>query len=281
MIGLPNHLDKLDRIAPQATGGLRIDRVAPVFQQLSQVTRAGHPSGVETIRQQAADQAVANADAIVTRLRNRDAKERRRVAVSSFFRSLAGPAPPARPALDVTELRGFLIMVSNYLVAGRLAHTGYLKNRPGVFYKSRMSDVRNAVAAGSPYATLLLTANADPRWYKVLYGGREWLKRKLLAQNQRSANGALFANSGSVAPIGTGPWLDEVLSGTDDHFFMQAKNQWSNTILPATSQGRTAPVIEFRQLKQLTAVPNLSLSQPANVVTFLADVFDMYKGWNA
>jgi hypothetical protein len=281
VIGLPNHLGRLDRVAPQATGGLRLDRVSTVFQQLSQVTRAGYPSGAETLRQQAADQAIANADAIVTRLRNRDAKERRRIGISSWFRSIRGPAPAPPPALDVTELRGFLVMVSHYLVAGRLAESGYSKNRPAVFYKSKMSDVRNAVAAGSPYAALVLTPNADPRWYKVLYGGRQWLKRKLLAQNQRAPGVPLFMKTGAIAPIGVGPWLDEVLSGTDDHFFDQARNEWSQTILPATSHGRTAPVIEFRFLKQLTAVPDLSLSQPADVVDFLADVFDMYKGWNA
>jgi hypothetical protein len=278
MIGMPRHLDKLDRVAPQATGGLRIDRVSTVFQQLSQITRAAAgTSGLERARAQAADEAIANADAIITRLRSRDAKERARIAISSFFRRPFGAAPAPPPALDVTELRGFLVMVSHYLRAGRVAQTGYAKNRPAVFYKSKLSDVRNDVAAGSPYAARLLAPNADPRWYKVLYGGRPWLKRKLLAQNDRSPNVPLFPNT----MIGVGPWLDEVLSGTDDHFFDQAKNPWSQTIAPAVSGGRTAPVIEFRQLPQHIAVPNLSLSQPANVVTFLADVFDMYKAWNA
>lgn len=145
----------------------------------------------------------------------------------------------------VNELRGLVTLMMNYLTAGnddQIAKVVYMKNRPAnVFYKSKLSDVRNNLL-NFTYANQVL--NHAPE--------RSTLRLLMLAASGRTAGDPLFkADPSPVNPQGlastvtVGTWLTEVLEGTDDQIFDEMKNPWANDIAPDAND---EVVIELRKM---------------------------------
>ena len=109
----------------------------------------------------------------------------------------------------LADLRGLLGMLANYLVAGRSdLGFGWGKNKVGgLFYKSKLSDVRNGITGEA-------SAVIDKRVSKI--------KEALLEHTGRtSSEGVLLNRQGGTDPdaVTCGKWLDKVLSGKGDPLF--------------------------------------------------------------
>lgn len=251
-LGLPSVQDwePWDRVALQSTIGLRLDQVGALLDIVKV------PDQNDTFRmkgrRQAADEGSANGAALAAQ-------------VAAQFTARA-PVPPT--AQELADIRGFLQLTSQYLAAGPLFTTGYLKNRLPMFYKSRMSDLRNLLAQPNTFAHHLFTDNT----------ARMWLKLKLLAQNKRDGGQKVFPGS-ATAPT-CDAWLDAILGGTGDPLFNAAKNPWSKHLGPEAVGGQTAAVVELRNLADnMPEVGSLTLADPDGVVDFLVAVFGANQQW--
>src|SRR5690606_428861 len=145
----------------------------------------------------------------------------------------------------VPELDGLVTLMMNYLTAGSdddIAKVIYMKNRPAnVFYKSKLSDVRNNLLT-TVYGNLILNdAN-----------NRAALRTLLLIESGRTSGDPLFkADPSPINPQGIAStvtvhqWITEVLSGVNDRIFDEMKNPWANPIAPDAND---EVVIELRKL---------------------------------
>lgn len=72
-----------------------------------------------------------------------------------------------------------------------------------------------------------------------------------------------------------GTWVHEVLTGTDDRWFEGSKNPWGSSIAPDKVGGKTAPVIELRQLGTTFAQQTQFdlLNDPEALAHYLRDIF--------
>jgi hypothetical protein len=162
------------------------------------------------------------------------------------MQDLLAAVPPVGVHQDgVNELRGLVTLMMNYLTAGnddQIAKVVYMKNRPAnVFYKSKLSDVRNNLLNFTYANQVLGQANE-----------RTALRLLILAGSGRTAADPLFkADPSPVNPQGlastvtVGTWLTEVLDGTDDQIFDEMKNPWANDIAPDAND---EVVIELRKM---------------------------------
>jgi len=220
-VGLPSaqNYANWDRIAPQVTVGVPLDQAAKL---ISAFPMSGTASAYNA-----------------TKL----AKEAPAKALK-VMQGLIGAIPPGTQN-GVPELKGLVTLMMNYLTAGNdndIAKVIYMKNRPAnVFYKSKLSDVRNNLLT-TVYGNLILNdAN-----------NRAALRTLLLLESGRTSGDPLFkADPSPINPQGVAStvtvhqWITEVLAGVDDRIFDEMKNPWANPIAPDAND---EVVIELRKL---------------------------------
>lgn len=219
-VGLPSAqaYNDWDRIAPQVTVGVPLDQAGKL---ISQFPLSGTASAFNAT--QLAQQAPAKALSVMQQLI---------LAIPPYYDD------------GREELKGLVTLMMNYLTAGNddhIARVIYMKNRPAnVFYKSKLSDVRNN----------LLNFNYG---YQILNSamGRDALRVLLLVESGRTAGDPLFkADPDPIAPQGVASnvtvhaWITEVLGGVDDRIFDEMKNPWANEIDPDAND---EVVIELRK----------------------------------
>lgn len=247
-IGFPGkqRVDSLDRISVQSTIGLRLDRVSE-FVDAWLAAMDPHAGAYSKSRALAATEATTDIDAVLNALPAQYA-----------------PTSDAERA-ELPAIRGLLLLVAQYLEAGRTIKSGYGKNRPFTFPKSELSDVRNALAQPGTFALRLFGKYP-----------RQWLTIRLLAEARRdTGEGVLGAGTPACWD-----WVEEVLSGTDDKLFKAIKNRWSTKLGPETVGGATAAVAELRWLREIMPeAENLSLADPDKVVDFLQAIFTANQAW--
>jgi hypothetical protein len=251
-----------ERIAPQATMGIRLDKIADVF---SSATAGGHAGHVRHDRvSEGAHRGGPVADTIMTQLKE-------------------NYPPTWRRKGGIKSLQGLITLICNYILSGAATEGkgGYNKNRSLFMYKSKLSSVRNDVI-GEYYGGKILNRGA-PR--------RTDLKNRILAETQRAANDEVFSGArykvdpdddkDPGVPVLTGDWIDEVLSGTDDKIFDALKNPWSNEINPENVGGKKAAVMEMRDISAFGIWGfNLQLSDTDDIVDYLASVYGLNKRWS-
>lgn len=221
-VGLPSAqaYNDWDRIAPQVTVGVPLDQVGKI---ISAFPLSGTASAFNAT--QLAKNAPAKALSVIQQLV---------VAIQPAMNNVSG----------VKELKGLITLMMNYLTAGnddQIAKIIYMKNRPAnVFYKSKLSDVRNNLL-NTNYGNQVLNSAQ----------GRSALRTLLLMESGRTAGDPLFkADPSLVNPQGVasnvtvGTWISEVLDGTDDRIFDEMKNPWANKINPDAND---EVVIELRK----------------------------------
>ncbi|MCP2729233.1 eCIS core domain-containing protein [Limnofasciculus baicalensis] len=214
--------EELDRVVIQATVGARLDRLANPMTAVSTVT-TGKTSVWD--RAGAAGKAVTNASTLIDNVKAQIPP----LTLSTF--NLVGKSKQRQ---QIDELRGFLMLISNYLVAGFDVKSGYIKNRTAWFYKSKLSDVCNDLVASNSYANTVLRGTQAA-----------WVKSEILTVNLRLATDDVFYYAPQVG-LDCQTWLDEVFAGTNDQVFENAKNPWSLDIAPDRVKGRLAAVMEMR-----------------------------------
>lgn len=141
---------------------------------------------------------------------------------------------------DLPQLRGFLTLLCNYLIAGRTNIPGNAlgKNRLGqLFYKTSMANLRNE-----------LGTNAGAGKYLDKRGGT--IRTYLLTESGRTAMEPLLASSPDWHTCGE--WLDGVITGSEDVVFKKMKNPDSSELGPdqlgPSGSKEVGPVIENRRL---------------------------------
>ncbi|MCU0541064.1 MAG: DUF4157 domain-containing protein [Oscillatoriaceae cyanobacterium Prado104] len=249
--------EQLDRVAIQATIGARLDRLAQPMTAVSTVT-----AGPQFIwdRAAAAGEATTNASILIDRVK---------VRIPPPTLNIFNLVGKSKQRQQIDELRGFLMLINNYLVAGKNVKTGYLKNRTAWFYKSKLSDVCNNLVASNSYANTVLRGTQAA-----------WVKTQILNVNVRSTIDDVFDPPPGV-DLSCQTWLDEVFAGTDDRVFENAKNPWSTDIAPDRVKGRLAAVMEMRS-PGVTFAPSkmFELSTDRDdIVEYLAVLYRAQRGW--
>ena len=245
-VGLPSAqaYNHWDRIAPQVTVGVPLDQVG---KMISAFPLSGTASAY-------------NATAL--------AKAAPAAAMRVMQQLVVALPPAAHDGVD--SVRGLITLMTNYLTAGNddaIARVIYMKNRPAnVFYKSKLSDVRNNLV-GTTYGNQVLNS----------VNGRAALRLLLLAETGRIAGHPLFKGDPSPHPQGVastvtvGTWLTEVLDGTDDQIFDEMKNPWANEIDPDAND---EVVIELRKQGFNLTHANFTLEDfGSGLLSYLKKVF--------
>lgn len=243
---------KQDMIAIQATHGIRLDKVDTLFKKTS-IPKANQARGADQLKSDAVAEVGPAMDTFMNNLET--------ILNSS---TIITKKKDRQQALK--EVRGFFSLLAQYLISGGKAKTYYLKNHTMLFYKSKMSDVRNNLVGANAYAAQLLTATYHAA-----------VKAQLLTDTGRTGTDPLFmgANASTVTCAG---WLDEVMGGIDDSLFEEAKNPWGNAIAPGNVKGSLAAVLEHRDLvKEIKPDDNMKLTNPNLIVEYLVQVFKRNK----
>jgi hypothetical protein len=170
----------------------------------------------------------------------------------------------------VADLRGFFALVLQYMIVGDKNLQAYLKNKSTLFYKSKLSDVRNLMGEKNPYVQDIFASHTSIAN----------MKAQLLVITGRAGGESVFkgdpAKSGT--PQGTDSavtidqWLDAVLTGADDPLFEEAKNQWGEDIKPGKVDGDVAAIVEHRDLAAEVQNPP-DLTQPTKLVDYLVALY--------
>lgn len=247
-------------VSVQYTFGAQLAKMNQVFLSLSKV--ADNTGGGKSIWEKAA--ALKTASDNVERMVPALTKKFPTYSTKLFEGKASKTAKKQQGATELADVRGYLEMVSAYLVAGStVSSRGYVKNRVGIFFKSKLSTVRNKLVAENPYAATLFTVP----------GNRTWVKAKLMAVNNRAAGEDLF--EGMNDPT-VSAWIDEVFGGTDDRVFEAARNPWSTEIQPGKVKGKRAAVMEMRTpgtVFSANAAFDLNADRPA-IVAYLRRLFE-------
>ena len=237
-----------EKVAIQATHGLQLEKVKDFINK----TELENPGGFGRVTKKnaALDETKPNTEGIMTALK-----------------TLVDPATviPGRSQRSqaLKEAEGFFALIAHYLTLGGKDITAYLKNQTTLFYKSKLSDVRNNIMGNRWIYDLVHYADT-----------RAQVATELLTGTARNGGDPLFR--GSVVDCDT--WLAAVLSGSGDPFFEEAKNDWGKPIDPGKVKGKNAVVLEHRDLANEMPFPdNLSLNNPDAVVTYLVSFFKLNK----
>ncbi len=240
----------MERVSIQATHAFRLDRVRHFLNNTKLINSDG--SSRVTSKEKAAHEAALSVDLIIQELKkNHDPNKYAKVKDS-----------------HVEEVAGFFALIANYMLAGKYVTSGYAKNRSFLFYKSKLSDVRNALVEKNPYAKIVLKDGKSMTQAAFL----------LLLTTKRKADEKLWL--GIDNPI-IEDWIKKILFGTDDLAFEAAKNPWGTDIKPSKDKkGGVAAVVEQRDISKV--VPRdtkLNLSQPEDILDYLTKIYEANKKW--
>ena len=239
----------MERVSIQATHGFRLDKVRNFLENTKLINSDG--SSRVTSKEQAAHEAASSVDLIIKELKtnydpNKYAKVKDR---------------------HVEEVAGFFALIANYMLSGKYVTSGYAKNRSFLFYKSKLSDVRNILVKKNPYAAIVLNDPKSITQAALL----------LLLVTKRKADEKLWI--GSDKPT-IEDWINQILSGTDDPAFEAAKNSWGTDIKPSQVKGGVAAVVEHRDIyKVVPQDTELKLSQPKDILDYLTKIYEANKEW--
>jgi hypothetical protein len=240
---------KMERVSIQATHGLRLDKVTSFLENM----KLANPQGASrvTAKEQSAHGAVPNIEKILTELKD-----------------LHDPDQyPKVKDRHVDEVAGFFALLANYMLSGKSVASGYAKNRSFLFYKSKMSDVRNKLVKENPYARIVLRNKESI--VKAMF--------ILVIATQRKFDEPLWV--GTDEPI-IGEWLNAIFSGKEDLAFEAAKNPWGTDIAPGKVEGGIAAVVEHRDIdKVVPQDKSLKMSEPGDILDYLTKVFEANKEW--
>jgi hypothetical protein len=244
-----------DHVAVQATHGIRLDKVEKLFSKTS-IPEQNRVGGADTKKSDAVGEVGGVMD--------------------TFMGNLVGILDPStvinnrtQRTQAVKDVRGFFALLAHYLIVGGKEKTSYLKNQTMLFYKSKMSAVRDNLILNNAYAQ---------RLFQDAY--RDQVITQLLTDTNRTGGDPLFM-SGQASKSSTvtcQEWLDEVLQGIDDRLFEQAKNDWGSPIAPGSVKGNLAAVLEHRDLvKEFKPNDNMDLNHPDLIVDYLVAFFSRNK----
>ncbi|MHB8628253.1 MAG: hypothetical protein ACYDBJ_14050 [Aggregatilineales bacterium] len=247
----PARLSELDKLAIQVTHSLQLSQVGGYMSGTTYATKLG---GRDTSK----ENALHETEAIANTLLN----------------DVTGRYDPAPVMTDVgqrnkalADFKGLLSLMVHYLVLGSKNISGYVKNQMSLFFKSKLSDVRNNLVqkGANPYSRHLLF-KAEPR---------QWIRQQILTRTGRDGGTVVLPKT----TVTCDAWLKDVLKGTDDQIFEQAKNDWGKDIKPGKVAGKQAVVLEHRDLvKEMPPdYSEMKLSNPAGVVNYLVSVFSANK----
>ncbi len=241
--------DAMDRASIQATHGLKLDQVRQFLGNLT----LSNPTGASRVKSKetASKEAVPSVDPIMA--------EMKKIHDPTTIEDVEDN--------HVEAVAGFFTLMANYMISGKAVSTGYAKNRSFLFYKSKLSDVRNKLVTDNPYAAAVLD---DPETvYRAMM--------ILLIVTKRKADEKLWV--GTDKPV-IWDWMDAIFKGTDDLAFEAAKNPWGKDIKPGEVEGSTAAVVEHRDIdKVLPPDGALKLSEPAGIIDYLTKIFEANKEW--
>jgi hypothetical protein len=243
---------KQDLVAIQATHGIRLDKVDTLFKKTS-IPKANQARGADQLKSDAVAEVGPAMDTFMANL-------------ETILASATVIAKKKDRTQALKEVRGYFSLLAQYLISGGKAKTYYLKNHTMLFYKSKMSDVRNNLVAANAYAAQLMS----PTHHAAV-------KAQLLTDTARTGTDPLFMGS-HASTITAAGWLDEVMQGIDDSLFEEAKNPWGNAIAPGTVKGNLSAVLEHRDLlKEIKPGDNMNLNNPNLIVEYLVQVFKRNK----
>lgn len=234
-----------DRVAPQATMGIKLKKVGAV---LGQARTGGFPGQTRYERvASGAHQAAPMADRVMTYL-------------------LAQYPPTWSREKGINSLRGLLTLICNYLLSGAATGTqGYIKNRTVFMYKSKLSSVRNDVVQEYYGGKILNNA-----------GRQAQVRNRLLHETHRNATDEVFNGVG----VECRDWIDEVLAGQNDTLFETMKNPWSQEIVPENVGGKKAAIMEMRDITEYGILGVLDLSNVDGIVQYLRQVYRLNRQWS-
>ena len=154
-----------------------------------------------------------------------------------YVKALPTSFPASHTQEDIKELRGLLSLIGNYLVATRVrTGVGWGKNKlSGLFYKSKLNEVRNNLSSNDI---------------------KSWLDTNANIVASTLVNKANVVGKKVTGGLGCEAWIEEILKGTEDQVFEANKNPYGTAlgpelVGPTASQGMGA-VIENRTLSLLT-----------------------------
>lgn len=238
----------MDRASVQMTHGLQLEQVREFFTNLA--LRNNQGASRVTKKEEAAHESVPAVTPILTELAK-----------------IANPRDLGATDAEVEQVAGYLTLVAQSMVAGRKVESGYIKNRSFLFYKSKLSDVRNHLVAHNTYAAAVLD---NDRGLNLIGFG-------LMIATKRKFDEMLFVGTGGPA---VGAWLNDILSGTDDPAFEAAKNPWGTDIAPENVDGKFAAVVEHRDIdKVVPPAGALKMSDPAALLEYLKAIYIANQNW--
>ena len=237
-----------EKVAIQATHGLQLEKVKDFINK----TELQNPTGAGRVtkKNEALDETKPNTEGIMD-------------ALKLLVDPAAAIANRSERSRALKEAEGFFALIAHYLTLGGKDIQAYLKNQTTLFYKSKLSDVRNDLMGNRWFYELVHYADV-----------RANVATELLTGTARNGAHSLFR--GSVATCNA--WLTAVLSGSGDPFFEEAKNDWGQSIAPGQVKGKNAVVLEHRDLANEMPFSNtLDLNHPDAVVKYLVNFFKMNK----
>ncbi|MBN9391523.1 MAG: hypothetical protein J0I20_26055 [Chloroflexi bacterium] len=243
-----------NRVAPQATMGVKLSNVGAIFNEAKAGGFEGH------VRHDRVSEGAHEAEPAATAILNQ---------ITTQF------PPGVGKSTGKDNLKGLLTLICNYLLTGEALRGkgGYLKNQSLFMYKSKLSSVRNDIIS-----------QAYPEKILGRYGPRRITVRNLImAQTNRAAGEDVMdgAEYPEGTPVDVQDWLDEVLDGTDDKMFMAMKNPWSNELGPENVSKKKGAIMEMRDISAYdTGGLNLSLNNIGEVVDYLTRVYALNRRWS-
>jgi Domain of unknown function (DUF4157) len=159
------------------------------------------------------------------------------------------------PDFRQQNLRGLFALIAYYLRMGKISidneTKGLLKKKVGTFYyKTKLSTVRHQLTDNSISLDWLLTAHRKAVIEKLLQrtgrAAEQWVLRPMFDRKTGEP----------IDPIFCGPWLEQVLSGTDDKLFKDTVNPRSKELIP---EERLSPgiILENRRFAQTQGRKNV------------------------
>ena len=246
----------MDRVSIQATHGLRLDQITQFMQKVN-LANPDQSSRVQG-KQQAATESTASVDPLMTEIA--------KVYRPGMRLPFKGKTPKVQPN-HVEEVRGFLTLMANYMLAGKYVASGYNKNRSFLFYKSKLSDVRNSLVAQNVYAAAALR---DPEVIARLKFG-------LVIATKRKMDDPLYSGAGDPR---LNEWMRQIFAGIDDPGFEASKNPWGKDIKPDKVGGGLSAVVEHRDIgKMVQGDANLKMNDTDGILAYLSAVFEANKDW--
>jgi hypothetical protein len=246
-VGLPSDPPKpynqWDRIAPQMTAGIPLNRIGNL---LTLFELSGTRSQYRAIELSAM------------------APKKATLVTQDLLQQY-----PSTDGSGIQALKGLLTMMCNYLLIGKdvtVATIRYFKNRPAtIFPKTKLSTIQQNIIK-HPYPRDILLTPAKRARLKTLL---------LNATNRKSLNRLFIAGQDLKGPtskstVTVGGWIDEVLTGADDHIFDEMKNPWSREITPDAVD---EVVIEYRRLGNFIQVTQALKLEDDSLLNYMWKVY--------